>query len=187
MRTKIKLYELLLVISLIIFVAVDQISKYIAVDRLMGKDSIVFIKGLLSFTYVENQGAAWGIMSGKVNVFVILTIIVIPLLIYFFIRTSIGKKYTNKKKAFSFLQFIEILLIAGAIGNFIDRIVNGYVVDFFQFTFIDFPVFNVADCYITVGAAMFIFFYFLLDDNDFDIILKGKKAVREDTKNNDEV
>ena len=79
-----------------------------------------------------------------------------------------------------------ILLLSGAIGNFIDRIIKGYVVDFFQFTFIDFPVFNVADCYITIGAVLFIIIYmFLLKDEDISLLFKGEKAVSEEKKDDE--
>ena len=85
------------------------------------------------------------------------------------------------------MHFDLILLLSGAVGNFIDRIIKGYVVDFFQFTFFDFPVFNVADCYITIGAVFFIVIYmFLLKDDDITILFKGEKAVLEE-KRDDEI
>ena len=74
------------------------------------------------------------------------------------------------------MQYIITLLIAGAIGNLIDRIVNGYVVDFLYFKLIDFPVFNVADCYVTIACALLIIFcVFVINDKEFNAIFSLKK------------
>ena len=135
-----------------------------AYNNLKDNDSVVVIKGFLSFTYVENKGAAWGIMSGRINLLAIATIIIIPFLIFLFIRAWKSKKYFDLKKSryLTILQLDMILLLAGAVGNFIDRILMGFVVDFFQFTFIDFPVFNIADICVTVGTVlMFIYIAFI--------------------------
>ena len=177
-------------ILFVILTAADRITKMMAYNNLKDNDSVVVIKGFLSLTYVENKGAAWGIMSGRINLLAIATIIIIPFLIFLFIRAWKSKKYFDLKKSryLSFLQLDMILLLAGAVGNFIDRILMGFVVDFFQFTFIDFPVFNVADCYITAGAFIFVIIYIFVfkSDEDIDIILKGKKASSKKEKSYDE-
>lgn len=174
-----RLYIISLMVFCFLFVFLDQITKYIAVDKLMNKESYVLIKNFFSFTYVENRGAAWGVLSGKLNILVITTLIVIPILIYVIIKIEIVKKKTNKLFVFNLFQFNLILLLAGAIGNFIDRVINGYVVDFLQFTFIDFPVFNVADCYITVGTILFAILYlFFIKDEDFTLIFKKEKNIK---------
>lgn len=177
-------------ILFVILTAADRITKIMAYNNLKDNDSVVVIKGFLSFTYVENKGAAWGIMSGRINLLAIATIIIIPFLIFLFIRAWKSKKYFDLKKSryLTILQLDMILLLAGAVGNFIDRILMGFVVDFFQFTFIDFPVFNVADCYITAGAFIFVIIYIFVfkSDEDIDIILKGKKASSKKEKSYDE-
>lgn len=178
-------------ILFVILTAADRITKMMAYNNLKDNDSVVVIKGFLSLTYVENKGAAWGIMSGRINLLAIATIIIIPFLIFLFIRAWKSKKYFDLKKSryLTILQLDMILLLAGAVGNFIDRILMGFVVDFFQFTFIDFPVFNVADCYITAGAFIFVIIYIFVfkSDEDIDIILKGKKASSKKEKSYDEV
>lgn len=174
------LYWTYTAIGVLGFVMLDQLSKLLAISNLQNNDSVVLIKGFLSLTYVENKGAAWGVLSGRLSILVIITIILIPLFIFGMIKLKKNRELlsTPKQKTIMFLHFDMILLLAGAIGNFIDRIMKGYVVDFFQFTFIDFPVFNVADCYITVGAVIFIIIYiFMLKDEDISILLKGKNSV----------
>lgn len=173
-------------------VILDQITKAAAVANLKDKDSITVIKGFFSLTYVENRGAAWGMLSGRMSILVIITIILIPLFVFGMIKLNKNKGLldSSKSRAVSFLHFDMILLLSGAIGNFIDRIANGYVVDLFQFTFIDFPVFNVADCYITIGAVIFIIIYlFMLKDEDISILIKGKSALNSgpEDKINDEI
>lgn len=191
-KTKKQLWILFTFIGVLGLVILDQASKAMAVTNLKNNDGITIIKNFFSLTYVENKGAAWGVLSGRMSILVIITIVLIPLFIFGMIKLNKNKELleSSKLKAVSILHFDMILLLSGAIGNFIDRIVNGYVVDFLQFTFIDFPVFNVADCYITVGAAIFIIIYlFMLKDEDINILIKGKnafKAVSED-KINDEI
>lgn len=180
------------VIGVLGFVVLDQAAKALAITKLKNNDSITLIKGFLGLTYVENEGAAWGVLSGRMNILVIITIIIIPLFVLCMIKINKNKELLNrsKLKVISFLHFDMVLLLAGAIGNFIDRIVNGYVIDFFQFTFIDFPVFNVADCYITVGAVVFIIIYiFMLKEDDISILIKGKKSLKSapEEKKDDEI
>lgn len=180
------------VIGILGFVFFDQLSKVLAITKLKNNDSITLIKGFFDLTYVENKGAAWGVLSGRMSILVIITILIIPLFILCMIRINKNKRLLNssKSKVISFLHFDMILLLAGAIGNFLDRIVNGYVVDFFRFTFIDFPVFNVADCYITVGAAVFIIIYiFMLKEEEITLLIKGEKALKSasEEKKNDEI
>ena len=138
-------------------VGIDQITKVIARKSLQGKPSVPVIKDFFHFTYVENRGGAWGAFSGKLWLFIIITVFALGLMFYLMKDFDI----VNNK-----LYSISIcLIIAGAIGNFIDRIVFKYVTDFLDFYIFgyDFPVFNVADICITIGVAMLlvkiIFFY----------------------------
>lgn len=175
---KFVIFNIIWIIAAIALITADRLTKLTVVSKLKGSESITVIKGFLSFTYVENRGAAWGIMSGKISVFVIITLIIVPLLIFVLVRSKQAEVlFSGKKLKYLVLfQLDLILLISGAAGNFIDRVINGYVVDFLEFTFIDFPVFNIADCYITVGAILYIVIYlFLLDDNDLTAILKLKR------------
>lgn len=186
--TKRLIWGLYTSIGVLGLVILDQLSKAIAVTNLKNSDSVTVIKGLFALTYVENKGAAWGVLSGRMSILVIITIILIPLFVFCMHKINKNKKLldSSKLKGVSLLHFDMILLLSGAIGNFIDRIIKGYVVDFFQFTFIDFPVFNVADCYITIGAVLFIIVYmFLLKDEDISLLFKGEKTVSEEKKNDE--
>lgn len=126
-------------------IAVDQITKLIAINGLYMKPSIELIKNFFYLTYVENRGAGWGLLSGYRYTLILLPIIFLFFLIYFIFF---------KQKFTKLFYYATSLVVAGAIGNLIDRVFRGYVVDFFNFYIFgyDFPVFNVADCCIVVGV-----------------------------------
>lgn len=125
----------------------DQITKAYIVKTMSVGDSYSVIPGFLNITSHRNTGAAWGILSGKMGFFFLVTIIVLGLLTYFYIKEAKGHFW---------MQIAISLLFAGALGNFIDRMKNGEVVDFID-TYIfgyDFPIFNVADSSLTVGVIL---------------------------------
>ena len=160
----------LLALAALLFL--DQFTKHLAVTALKGKAPIVLIPGVLEFQYLENRGAAFGSLEGMQLVFWILTILFLAAAILFYIRIPKTKKYLP-------LMICCVVLVAGAAGNFIDRAVNQYVVDFIYFSVIDFPIFNVADIYITlsfIGILLLVFFYY--KDGDFQFLSrrKGKQA-----------
>lgn len=146
----------------------DQISKYAASAVLKGRDKTIVVKGLLSFEYLENRGAAWGVLSGKIIFLTLLTIFFTLILFVIIIKIEKVIVLTNDKiKLFSVIQFLLVLLVAGALGNLIDRLRFGYVVDFIQFEFMDFPIFNIADCYVTVSALILVvILLFFLKEED---------------------
>ena len=134
---------------------VDQITKWLAVIFLQGNGSIGWagVDWFVHFRYVENRGAAWGMFSDQRWVFMTFsTIAIVAVLAFMF-----AKKPKNK-----LLCTALSLIVAGGIGNMIDRIFVGYVVDFLEFSFVDFPVFNGADCFVCIGAAMLIL-YLVMD------------------------
>ena len=135
------------VITFFILVFLDQMIKRLAVLRLKNQDPVILIKNVFQLFYLENHGAAFGILQGKRFFFLIITVIIILVLAYCYVRVP----YTKK---FRILRVVFVMLAAGAIGNFIDRIAQGYVVDFFYFNLIDFPIFNVADIYVTCSAIL---------------------------------
>ncbi|HZJ56889.1 MAG TPA: signal peptidase II [Clostridia bacterium] len=142
---------------LIIFgiVLLDRISKYLAIVYLKDIGSIEIIKGVFSLTYVENRGAAFGILQNQRWFFIILTVVVGIGIIYFmFTQSNIE----------SLLRISLSMILAGAIGNLIDRIRFGYVVDMLHFTLIDFPVFNVADCFVVAGTILLAFYTLFIAD-----------------------
>lgn len=179
-KKKFAIFSAVCVILLIGLVLIDQYTKLLAIDKLKDSESYVFIEGILNFTYVENPGAAWGSLSGKVNLLMVVTVLLMPLFIYVYFRAEAMRKHCKKSRILSLLQVNMTFLMAGAIGNFIDRISYGYVVDFIQVRFIDFPVFNIADCYITVGSIVFcIILLFKFNEEEIDILLKGYKKAKK--------
>lgn len=134
-------------------VYLDQITKWLAVIFLQGHPPVPVIDWFIRFTYLENRGAAWGMLSDHRWVFMVLSsVAIIGVTLYVFIM----------KPKDPLLRVSLAFVTAGGIGNMIDRIFLGYVVDFLEFTFIDFPVFNVADSFVCIGAAMLIL-YFVID------------------------
>lgn len=144
-----------------ILIGIDQFTKVLAIDHLKDQPAIPIIPDVFELTYVENRGAAFGMMQGRQAFFVIITVVIIAVILYYYFKVLADKKYKP-------LKFCFILITAGAIGNFIDRVYRGvssgnlldrlnegFVVDFFYFKLIDFPVFNVADCYVVVGTILF--------------------------------
>lgn len=139
---------LILIIALIV---IDQVTKLLTINYLLPVNSVEIIKNILSFTYVENRGAAFGIMQNSRIFFLIFTVILIGAIII----------YTIKTKPQNRLYLISTsLIIAGGMGNFIDRLFRGYVVDMIEVTFIEYPVFNFADICVVIGAILFCIYMF---------------------------
>ena len=111
---------------------------------------MVLLEGVFELTYLENRGAAFGMLQGRQGFFFLIAAVVIAAALFALWRMPAGKRFLP-------LYFSAIGVVAGAVGNMIDRTVQGYVVDFFYFRLINFPVFNVADCYVTVAAAALVF------------------------------
>ena len=145
MRFEFKKIKLPLIYTLIIAagIVIDQISKALASAYINGE--ITVLGKLLHFAYVENRGAAWGMLANHRWVFMLVSsIAIIGFGIYLFCF-----------KVPNLLYGISIaLVISGGIGNMIDRVALGYVVDFLKFAFIDFPVFNIADSLVCIGAGL---------------------------------
>lgn len=177
-----KLFSLKIFIYLLtaaVLTAVDQWTKHLAFTRLKGNPSFVIIDGVLEFSYLQNSGAAWGMLAGHQTLFYILTAVVLIFLVYAVIKTPYTRHYAP-------LHVVMTLLTAGAVGNFIDRLLNGYVHDFIYFKLIDFPVFNVADSYVTVSMIIFVvtFLFVYKDEGEFDYLIPKKKTAYSGNKEN---
>ncbi len=133
----------------VLLIAVDRITKNLAIQYVRGHD-IELIPDVFSLHYLENPGAAWGMLPNAIWLFTIITIVVLGAMLYIYRKIPLKRRYI-------LLRFTIILLSAGAIGNFIDRIIWQYVVDFLYFKYINFPVFNVADCYVCIAAVLLIY------------------------------
>ena len=155
---------IILIISSAILVLADQLTKVASVNNLKGKDPFVLINNILEFYYLENTGTAWGLFGGARTFFLILTVIILIAVLFLVYRMPYTKKYMP-------LHIILIFITSGAVGNFIDRLLYGYVRDFIYFKAINFPIFNVADIYVTVSMFLLVFFVlFKYDEEDFDFI-----------------
>jgi len=125
-------------------IVLDQLTKLWAVHALSGGTSIDIIKGVVSFTYTQNTGVAFGWLSGQSWIFFGITVPVMLVIIYVLIR------YKSER----IVSISLALILAGAFGNFIDRVALQYVRDFIYFEMINFPVFNTADSLVTIGGIM---------------------------------
>ncbi len=135
------------IIILILGIVLDRLSKLYAANNFVNNP----IEGpIINFTYLENRGAAFGILQDKRIFFIIISVAIVGYLVYHFIKTY----KTNPK----ILNIALSMIVSGAIGNFYDRLINHYVVDFIEFSFFSFPVFNIADILITVGCVLMIIY-----------------------------
>ena len=126
-------------------IGLDQWVKHLTVLHLQNGADIPLIEGVFRLTYVENRGAAFGLLTGGRWIFIALTVVVLGAIVVYFIRLP-------KTKQTCFLRCALVVLCGGALGNFLDRVRQGYVVDMFYFHWFEFPVFNVADI-LTVAAT----------------------------------
>ena len=125
-------------------VIIDQLTKYMVVQFLMPVGSVSVIGDFFKLTYLENRGAAFGVFQNQRWIFIVFTFVILAVMLW------IGIRYEIKSK----MLFTSLVLVtAGGIGNLIDRILLGYVIDFFSFSIFP-PIFNFADCCITIGAIM---------------------------------
>ncbi len=127
-------------------VALDQFTKYLTVEKLDVYEKATAIPGLFHFTYVQNRGAAFSSFEGARWVFVGLFLVFALLAIW---------EFSKKKLPFTKLErWCIVSILAGGLGNVIDRVINGYVIDMIEVDFVNFAVFNVADCFITCGCIL---------------------------------
>ena len=137
-------------------VLLDQITKHLAVVHLKQQREIVLIPGVFELRYLENRGAAFGLFQNRQIFFVCAAVVIFVLIGFFYGKIPGGRRNLP-------MRICAVLICAGAVGNLIDRIRYQYVVDFFYFSLIDFPIFNVADCYAVIACILFayliLFFY----------------------------
>ncbi len=152
------------VIGVVFFVLLtffDQLTKRWAVLHLCGQEPIVLIRNVFQLQYLENHGAAFGILQGRKGLFIALTLIVLAVIAYLYVRIPYTRRYR-------LLRALIVFIAAGAVGNFIDRVSQDYVVDFFYFKLIHFPIFNVADCFVTVSVIILLVdLIFWMKDEDY--------------------
>ena len=156
-------------VIMLLLLALDQFTKYLALDRLKGNPAVVLIDGVLELQYVENTGMAFSLFQDRKIFILTMGFIVMAIIMFFLCRIPEGKR-------FRILHVLLAALIAGALGNIIDRIRFDFVVDFISFVLIHYPVFNVADCYIVVSAiVLFVLFMFVYKDEELGFLNFRKK------------
>ena len=142
-------HYMMAVVSVCILVFLDQFTKQIVVQQLKGQSAYVLIRNVFQLEYLENRGAAFGLFQNQRIFFYISVLVISLVVIWFYGKVPMEKKYLP-------LRICAVLILSGAFGNCIDRIRLNYVVDFFYFKLINFPIFNVADIYVTVAAFLLI-------------------------------
>ena len=158
-----------LIIGFLAAIGLDQWTKLLAVNHLRNQPPYVIWDGVFEFLYSENRGAAFGMLQGKQWFFLIIAVIVVAAAVYAVFRMPASKKYLP-------LHLIAMFLSAGAIGNMIDRFTRGYVVDFLYFKLIDFPIFNVADCYVVVSSILLaVLILFVYKEEELAVLLPARK------------
>ncbi len=158
---------------LVLLISLDQFTKYLAVLKLKEQSAFDIIPGILELNYLENRGAAFGMLKNQKFFFVFVAIVIIGLIIYFLYKAPDTKK-------FNILHLLLVMIASGAIGNMLDRIRLDYVVDFIYLVIIQFPIFNVADMYVTVATAILvIMLLFVYKEEDLNFLSFKQNKIRE--------
>ena len=172
--SKIK-YYVISAIFLILLIALDQWTKYLASTHLMN-NTYVLIDGVFELHYLENRGSAFGMLQNKRILLLGIGFLVLGIISVYFVKMPWTKKM-------NILRILSIFIVAGGIGNMIDRFRFGYVVDFFYFKLINFPIFNVADIYVTCSViVLFILVLFFFKEEElveFSIFSKKDEETHE--------
>lgn len=168
-----KFFTIIDFIMIIILIGIDQVTKRLAVIHLKDKPAYSIIDGVFELNYLENRGAAFGMLQNQKGFFILISCIVLIVICYILIRMPEDKKY-------NILHVLLVLIASGAIGNMIDRIRLEYVVDFFYFVLINFPIFNMADIYVSVACVLLaIVMLFVYKEEDLDFLNIRQKKIRE--------
>lgn len=163
-------HNIVAIFCIFLFIALDRITKNLAIKHLVEKPYNL-IPGVFQLHYLENRGAAFGILQNQKIFFVLTGIIITAAIFFLYEKMPFQKKYLP-------LRIVAVFMIAGAIGNMIDRVEYNYVVDFLYFNLIDFPIFNVADCYVTISAfCLILLFLFYYKEEDLAFLTLKKKSI----------
>lgn len=169
-----KIFLIVDVILVVLLVALDQFTKYLACEYLQDKPAFKIIDGILELNFLKNSGAAFGMLQNQKVFFILVAVLILIIIAYVLFRMPDDRKY-------NVMHFLLVLIASGAAGNMIDRVRQDYVVDFIYFVIINFPIFNVADIYVTVSTFLFVvLFLFYYNENDFSFLsFKQQKKFRE--------
>ena len=160
-------------IIMILLIAFDRFLKIYAVRKLKDHPSKSIIKGILELNYIENTGAAFGLLEGQRFFFVLVSVIIFAAIVYLVIRMP-------AKKKFLFAHIALSLLAAGSMGNMTDRLLYDHVIDYIYFSSIHFPVFNLADLYVLLATVVLvILLLFVYKEDDLNFLRFKEKRLRE--------
>lgn len=169
-RGKMFILDLVLAVLLLAF---DQFTKYLAIIKLKDQSAYVLIDGVLEFRYLENRGSAFGMLQNQKFFIIFVGIVFLTMILFFLFKLP-------EKKKFCSVHILLSFVIAGGIGNMIDRFRFDYVVDFIYFVLIDYPIFNVADIYIVCGTILlFLLFLFVFKEKDLEFLNFKQNRYRE--------
>lgn len=155
-----------------VLIGLDQYTKALAVAHLKNQQPFIIWDGVFELLYSENRGAAFGLLQGRQGFFFLIGIVVLAAAGYAMIRMP-----GWQEKRYNWLKICVIMITAGAVGNMIDRITQGYVVDFLYFKLINFPIFNVADIFVTTATALlFVVLCFYYKEEELEIFSFSKKG-----------
>lgn len=142
------------IVMAVVLVGLDQWLKAWITANILYNTAHVVVPNVLSLTYIRNDGAAWSIMAGRQWFFLLVSVVALAVMIWYFYQTRHQWPYSMGLA----------LMIAGTLGNFIDRLRQGFVVDMFQLDFINFPIFNIADICLTIGVIWLLVVIFRDDE-----------------------
>lgn len=174
-HSEFKLWKMLCLDGIIfaLLLALDQFTKYLAIVQLKNKPAYVLIDGVLELQYLENRGSAFGMLQNQKYFILFVGVIFMAVLFFFLLKLP-------KQKKFRIVHILLAVVIAGGIGNMIDRMRFDYVVDFISFVLINFPIFNVADiCIVVATIGLFILFLFVYKEKDLEFLNFKQNRYRE--------
>ena len=170
-QNRLQLFLDAVVVAVVLFL--DQFTKDLAIAHLKDKPALVLAEGVLELCYLENTGTAFSMFRDQKFLILAINFVVLGAIFFFLFRLPESRKCR-------LVHFLLAALSAGALGNIIDRIRFDYVVDFISFVLIDFPVFNVADCFIVVATILlFLVFLFVLKEEDLAFLKLSRQSERE--------
>lgn len=168
-----RLMLLLDALLILLLLALDQWTKHLAVVHLKNSRAVSLIDGVLELKYLENRGSAFGILQNQKLFILFVGFVFMAAVLFFLFKLPMAKKFV-------IVHVFLSAVVAGGAGNMIDRFRFDYVVDFIYFVLINFPIFNVADCYIVVSTiGLFILFMFVYKEKDLEFLSFKQKRYRE--------
>ena len=173
MRKKKNILLIIDVFLLAVFIFLDQYAKYYAVLKLKNQPPYVLFDGIFELRYLENRGAAFGLLQDQKFFFIFIALLILCVILYVLFKAPYQKQYIK-------LHMTLVLIASGAVGNMIDRLRYDYVVDFLYFSLINFPIFNVADIYVTLASIyLVLLLLFVYKEADLEFLTFRAKKFRD--------